>query len=103
MSNIAWALATAGHRDELLFEQLLAHCLSDIGSYDVQGLSNLLWACATLGHRDPTFLQAVLQVCCLYGAIDACGLFALVHMIDDRITYSLVFFQFTTADRSCMK
>lgn len=62
VSNIAWALATAGHRDEPLFEQLLAHCVSDIGSYDVQGLSNLLWACATLGHRDPTFLQAVLQV-----------------------------------------
>jgi hypothetical protein len=62
VSNIAWALATAGHRDDALFEQLLAHCLSDIGAYDVQGLSNLLWACATLGHRDPTFLQAVLQV-----------------------------------------
>jgi hypothetical protein len=46
----------------MLFEQLLAHCLSDISSYDVQGLSNLLWACATLGHRDATFLQAVLQV-----------------------------------------
>lgn len=36
VSNIAWALATAGHQDEALFEKLLAHCMEDIGSYDVQ-------------------------------------------------------------------
>lgn len=36
VSNVAWALATAGHHDEVLFEKLLAHCLADIGAYDVQ-------------------------------------------------------------------
>jgi hypothetical protein len=36
VSNIAWALATAGHKDAPLFEKLLAHCMADIGSYDVQ-------------------------------------------------------------------
>lgn len=36
VSNVAWALATAGHHDEVLFEKLLAHCMADIGAYDVQ-------------------------------------------------------------------
>lgn len=36
VSNVAWALATAGHQDEALFEKLLAHCMADIGAYDVQ-------------------------------------------------------------------
>lgn len=36
MSNIAWALATAGHQDDTLFEKLLAHCMADINAYDVQ-------------------------------------------------------------------
>ena len=36
VSNIAWALATAGHRDDALFEKLLSHCMADISSYDVQ-------------------------------------------------------------------
>lgn len=36
MSNIAWALATAGHQDDMLFEKLLVHCMADINAYDVQ-------------------------------------------------------------------
>jgi hypothetical protein len=36
VSNVAWALATAGHQDEALFKKLLAHCMADIGAYDVQ-------------------------------------------------------------------
>lgn len=63
VSNVAWALATAGHRDDVLFAQLLSHCLSDISSYDAQGLSNILWACATLGYKDTVFLSAALQEC----------------------------------------
>eukprot|EP00882_Tetradesmus_deserticola_P031698 GHRQ01035860.1.p2 GENE.GHRQ01035860.1~~GHRQ01035860.1.p2 ORF type:complete len:100 (-),score=13.98 GHRQ01035860.1:368-667(-) len=76
VSNVAWAMATAGHRDDALFQQLLARCLSDISSYDVQGLSNLLWACATLGQSNATFLQAALQVLCC--AVGVCK-FTILH------------------------
>jgi hypothetical protein len=58
VSNIAWALATAGHRDEALFEKLLSHCMADISSYDVQvrvELQGIVSACNLL---DSDYLQA---------------------------------------------
>ena len=59
LANTAWAFATEGWRDALLFAALARtaeRCLDDLSA---QGLANTAWAFATKGWRDAPLFAAL--------------------------------------------
>ena len=52
LANTAWAFATAGQSDALLFMTLARAAERRVGDFNAQGLANTAWAFATVGQSD---------------------------------------------------
>mmetsp|Transcript_21114 Transcript_21114/g.59024 ORF Transcript_21114/g.59024 Transcript_21114/m.59024 type:complete len:685 (-) Transcript_21114:322-2376(-) len=61
LATIAWAYATAKHRNPSLFRALSLQMQQEICSTTPQEVSNSAWAFGTVGHRDDRLFQALAQ------------------------------------------
>ena len=58
VANAAWAYATAGRCDEMLFRALARAVEWRYNEFKMQGFANTSWASATAGHFDDKLLAA---------------------------------------------
>jgi len=61
LSNTAWAYATAGHYQPLLFQQLSQQVVEKAESFNMQNCSVTAWAFATLRHYDEQLFSTLLE------------------------------------------
>ncbi len=59
MAHTAWAFATVGQADELLFAALAKQAKQRLGKFNAQGLANTAWAFAKVGQFDETLFAAL--------------------------------------------
>ena len=59
LANMAWAFATVGQSDAVLFEALAKAAERLVGDFNAQHLGSTVWAFATAGHRAPASLDPI--------------------------------------------
>ena len=59
LANTAWAFATAGQSDALLFMTLARAAERRVGDLSAQELANTAWAFATAGRSDALLLMSL--------------------------------------------
>ena len=58
LKNTAWAFATVGQKDELLFNALARMAERCLDQFRAQELANTAWAFATVGQTDEQLFNA---------------------------------------------
>ena len=62
LANTAWALATAGQNDVLLFAALATAAERRMGDFKAQNLANTAWAFVTASQSDALLFKALAKV-----------------------------------------
>ena len=61
LSNMAWALATLGYKDNEFLHKLLKDAESKLSAFNPQDLANTIWALATFGYEDKDFVKKLIE------------------------------------------